>query len=304
MLRNCDTAAGRRAPTRVGVSPRFLLPACATATLALAAACSPGSANQTTPPIDLGMVGNMDAGFNDGIITLYEVQTPVQLPLRQPSDSELSALGPAPANTPYPRAPWLTVGDESIEVRYTITNADSQDDDVWLLVDPWNEFVRWKPGVTVVDDEEAVPNYGYDLYFSVPANSRIEGTLTTDDMHEIAIKLASTMNMLASPQAAAAAMADASTQSNFDPTATANNIFNPQNRSNGGDPLYVPWIPPVIAGLTGFDLGLRTTQAANVAVEIVMTIQDLQGNRFVTAGSSAPELGPPPATLSPPGATF
>jgi len=164
-----------------------------------------------------------------------------------------------------------------------------------------------------VSDEETEPNWGYDLVFLVPGQSRIEGTLTTDDMQEIATKLAAVETLLASPQAMAAEVPDASADaaddpnatsqymSGFDPGAYANNIMNPQNRSNGGDPLYTPWIPPVIAGLTGFDLGIRTYEQANVAVEITMEIKDVNGNRFVTYGSNAPEIGLPPTTLTVPG---
>jgi hypothetical protein len=240
--------------------------------------------------------------------------------VRKPTASELAALAKPVPGTPYPRAPFLTADDESIEVHYTISNIDNQQHVVWLLIDPWNEFVRWDPGVTVVSDEETDPNYGYDLAFVVPAMSRIDGTLTPDDMHEIAIKLASVENLLASPQAKAAeaaAMGDAGNSSTnpppddpnntdypsgFDPTVYANNIMNPQNRSNGNDPLYTPWIPAEIAGLTGFDLGIRTSEPANVAVEITMQIQDLQGNRFVPSGSNQAEIGLPPVTLRPPGA--
>jgi hypothetical protein len=252
------------------------------------------------------MTSKMPAYYSDQNLTLYEAQMPVPLPVRKPSDAERMGLGAAPSGTGYPRAPFLRVGDESIVVHYTITNIDSQQHAVWMLVDPWNEFVRWVPGVTIVSDEQTTPNWGYDLSFEVPGQSSITGTLTSDDMQEIATKLASVENLLASPQAKAAEMADASASSqSFDPSGIANNIFNPQNRSNDGvDPLYTQWIPPVVAGLTGFDLGLRTTEAANVAVEITMEIQDLNGNRFVTSGSSDPQIGLPPKTLSPPGATM
>ena len=99
--------------------------------------------------------------------------------------------------------------------------------------------VRWlqaisKYGITGT----GAPNFGYDLAFHVPAQSRVEGTLTTDDMHEIAIKLASAMNVISSPQAQAAANAPPGQPSDFNTTGIANNIFNPQNRSNGNDPLY------------------------------------------------------------------
>jgi hypothetical protein len=301
MPRKFHTAAGPLAPNRVGARPRNLLLA-GVVVVALAAACNPGSADQVMPPIDLGMTSTMPAYYSSQQLTMYEAQRPVQLPVRKPTAGERSALGAAPAGTPYPHAPWLTVDDESVEVHFTLSNIDTQDHNVWLLIDPWNEFVRWLPGVTVVNDEQTTPNFGYDLAFHVPAMSRVDGTLTTDDMHEIAIKLASTMNLLASPQAQAAANTPPGQTSDFNATGYANNIFNPQNRSNGGDPLYTPWIPPVIAGVTGFDLGIRTFEQANVAVEITIDVQDLQGNRFVTPDQTSQQLGLPPATLSPPGA--
>ena len=306
MPRKFLTFRGGVAPMAVGFGPLLLL--------VLVAACSDDTTNQQTKPIELGMTNTMAPYYSDMELTLYQAQMPVQLPVRKPTSNEMSALSKAVA--PYPRTPFLTAEDESVEVHYTISNIDSQQHVVWLLIDPWNEFVRWDPGVSVVSDEETTPNWGYDLPFVVPAKSRIDGTLTPDDMHEIAIKLASVENMLASPQAkaaAAAAMADAggtapddpnATDNNqgFDPTTSANNIMNPQNRSNGGDVLYTPWIPSEIAGLTGFDLGIRTTEAANVAVEISMQIQDLQGNRFVAGDSTDPQIGMPPVILRPPGA--
>lgn len=311
MPRNSSAAAGPSAPIRVGVRPRSLL--ISLVVVLAGVACSQSSNNQVTGPVDLGMTNTLTAYYNNEELTLYEVQTPVPLPVRQPTASELSSLGPAPADTGYPTYPWLLASDESLEVHYTISNLDSQDHAVWLLIDPWNEFVRYDPGITVVDDEDAEPNWGYDLSFLVPAMSRVEGTITTDDMQEIAIKLASVENLLNSSQAKAAdadggGVVDAgggdTEISGFDPTATANNIFNPQNRSNGDDPLYTPWIPPVIAGLTGFDLGLRTMENANVAVEITINVQDLNGNRFVPSNSTEAQIGIPPATLSPAGAVF
>ena len=303
MLPHSTRPLGRFAPTLVGSRPRVAMALLSLA--ALGAACNGStSADQVTAPVDLGMTSKMAAYYSDQNLTLYEVQIPVPLPVRKPTADDLKGLGGAPKGTGYPRQPFLQVGDESIVVHYTITNVDSQQHAVWMLVDPWNEFVRWVPGVSVVSDEQTTPNWGYDLAFEVPGQSSITGTLTSDDMQEIATKLASVENLLASPQAKAAEMADASVMNqSFDPGGLANNIFNPQNRSNSGvDPLYTPWIPPVIAGLTGFDLGLRTREAANVAIEITMEIQDLNGNRFVTSGSSDPQIGVPPVTLSPPGA--
>ena len=73
-------------------------------------------------------------------------------------------------------------------------------------------------------------------------------------MHEIAIKLAAVENVIAQAQT----IASASMNDNSPGVTTlVNHIFNPQNWSNAGDPLFTPWVPPVIAGLTGFDLGLQ-----------------------------------------------
>jgi hypothetical protein len=321
MLRNSPAAAGHLPPTRVGARPRSL--PFAIAALLAAAACSQSSNTQTTPPLDLGMTSTMTPYYQDENTTIYEAQMPVALPVKAPTAADLASLGPTPAGTPYPHAPYLLASAESLEVHYTITNIDSSQHAVWLCLDPWNEFVRWDPGVTVVDDEDTEPNYGYDLTFLVGAMSRIDGTITTDDMQEIAIKLASVENLLASPEAlmgtdgglteaglepdGGPAPDDPNADDNengYDATGIANNIMNPQNRSNGGDPLYTPWIPPVIAGLTGFDLGLRTFEPANVAIEITIDITDVNGNRFVQYGSSAAQLGLPPKTLSPAGARF
>jgi hypothetical protein len=305
MSRKIGAAVGSPPPRRAGVRPRCERVAMlALGCLGLAAgACAPGGSNQVTAPVDLGMTSKLTPYYSDQNLTLYQVQTPVRLPVRRPTSADLSGLGGAPKGTPYPRAPFLLASDESVEVHYTISNLDDSEHTIWLLVDPWNEFVRYYPGVQVVNDEQTTPNYGYDLAFIVPAKSRIQGDLTSDDMQEIAIKLASVMKLLASPQA----QPGATNNNAFDATVVANNIFNPENRSNSNDPLYTPWIPPVIAGLTGFDLGLRsmcdnTCTPPNMAIEITMEVQDLSGNRFVAQDSSDPEMAMPAKVLSPPAA--
>lgn len=298
-------------PTGGGWPPRMraLSPLAA---LALAAACSNGSGDQVTSPVALGMTSGVGPYYADGQITLYQVTAPVRFPVRKPSDADEKALGVTPKGTPYPHAPFLRASDESVEVHFVLSNVDTVSHNVWLLIDPWNEFVRWKPGVSIVSDEETVPNNGYDRQYVLAPKSRVQGTITSDDMQEIAIKLASVENFLASPKAK---MTTSSTtdSDNPDPTEVCNNIFDYQNRSNSSPPdlFYTPWIPPVIAGLTGFDLGLRmevdegdSSGAGNVAIEITMEIQDLNGDRFVPADSTDAQVGIPSKTLSPPAAKF
>jgi hypothetical protein len=278
------------------------------AALALAAACSKGSGDQVTAPVAIGMTDGIDPYYSDGEITLFQVNQAVPFPVRKPSDADEKALGAAPKGTGYPHMPFLTAGDESVEVHFVLSNVDTVSHNVWLLVDPWNEFVRWKPGVTVVSDEETIPNNGYDKQYVLDPMSRLQGTITSDDMHEIAIKLASVENFLASPQGK---QTDSSTTDAPSPTSICNNIFEYQNRSNSTPPdlFYTPWIPPVVAGLTGMDLGLRMEGAAgdkagNVAIEITMEVQDLNGDRFVPQDTTDAQIGTPPKTLSPPAARF
>lgn len=296
MLRSSHEKGEHHGPQGVVRGPRLLVAAAAIAS----AACAKASGDQITSPLALGMTDTTPPYYSDGQLTLYQVLTPVPLPVRAMTNVDTQAVGRAPAGTPYPRGVFLRAEDESVEVHYTLSNVDGSPHDVWLLIDPWNEFVRWAPGVMVVNDEETDPNYGYDLEFPIAAKDRIDGTITFDDMHEIAIKLASVENLLANaPQGQPAG-------TTLDTTVVANNIFNPANRSNStpADPLYTPWIPPVIAGVTGFDLGLRTSEPANVAVEITIEVQDRRGDRFVVEDSGAATMGPPPQVLSPPSARF
>jgi hypothetical protein len=312
MPRNFRVAGVYGAPNRGGRHPRFALLVAVGLTVGHASGCANGSADQLTKPVAVGMTSQTTPSYDDGNLKLYQVQIPVPLPVRRPSDAERHSLGPAPSGTPYAQAPFLRAEDESIEVHYVISNVDGAKHTVWLLVDPWNEFVRWRPGVTVVNGDVTVPNFsGYQMGFTIPGKQRIEGTLTSDDMHEMAIKLASVEKEIAAAQATAPQMPAQPGQPQTigncgtDATTLANLIFNQQNKSNSGNACYSPWIPPVIAGLTGFDLGLRTMdEAANVAVEITVDVRDLNGNRFVAQDTTTAQLGPPKTVLSPPSARF
>ena len=308
MRHHLRAGSGLATPTRGGWRPRITAFASLLA-LGFAAACSNSGDDQVTKPVSVGMTSTIAPYYADGQITLYEAQTPVALPVRKPTSAD--ALGAAPKGTPYPHAPFLTAQDESVEVHYVLSNVDNVSHNVWLLIDPWNEFVRWKPGVTVVSDEETIPNNGYDKQYVLPAMSRVEGTITSDDIQEIATKLAAVETFLASPQGMPPPANAMATDNSLDPTQVCNNIFDYQNRSNSSPPdlFYTPWIPPVVAGLTGFDLGVRmevdeASGAGNVAVEITMDVQDLSGDRFVPQDTTEPEIGMPSKTLSPPAARF
>ena len=284
--------AGRCPHVLTHQKPRFrYLAALAPLSLlgAILAGCSQGSAD-VEPPVVLGMTPSIPPYYSDDEITLYEVQAKVPLPIMKPTAQQESALGKGV--TPFPHAPYLLASDITVELHYTISNLDVTDQTIELLIDPWNEFGRWSPGVTIVDEDDTQPNLsGYDNYFLVPAKSRIEGTLTSDDIINLETNFATVESVLMAPPA----------NLSVDLTTFCNHVFDIQNRSNDGDPLTTPYIPSVIPGLTGFDLGLRTEAPTTIAIELTMDITDNNGNRVLPDDSTTAPIGRPGNVFAPPG---
>jgi hypothetical protein len=246
---------------------------------------------QVLTPVVLGMTSQVPATYRDTEVSIYLVSMPVQLPMRRWTDDEAQGFGRSP---PLPRTPFLTVDDVRIEARFTLTNLDDKRQSVELLLDPWNEFVRYRPGLQIVD-EAALPNFsGFQKSFVLDPKQRIEGTITPDDMRELAIDLATAQSIMAKPPPADAEQNAA---------ALMNRAFNLQNRSNQFDPVLAPYMLPLVPGLVGFDLGLRTYAPANIAVEVIVDVKDLNGDRVVPRGEDERKIGTPGRILSPPGAT-
>lgn len=262
--------------------------------LAVVSACAGKEEDQVLAPVVLGMTETTPPAFDDGQTQIFQVTREVRLPMRAPLDGE-RASGDVP---PYPRAPFHLARDTRITVRFTMSNLEDKQNVVELLFDPWNEFVRYSPGVNA-GGEEALPNFsGNQRFVVLPPLGRVEGILTPDDMLELATDLATAMSLDARrPPAGTPANPD-------DPTAGPalyNRAMNTQNRSTVTfDPVLAPFIPPVVAGLTGFDLGLRTGTPARVAVELVIDVEDLQGNRVVPYGKDLDTVDPPGDVLTPP----
>ncbi len=267
---------------------RCALISASTALLGLvSAACGGDGEDQVIPPVVVGLSANTAAFYDDGETSIFQASTQVVLPVRRARPEEQAALGAA---DPFPSAPFLKSTDVEVTLRFTLTNLDDEKRIVELIIDPWNEFVRYRPGIRV-SEEGTTPDFsGFDKFFVLPPKSRIQGTLTPDDTRELAIDLATAENIIAKPPA--------------DPEANVNGMINRlfylQNRSSVHDPLISPYIPAVTPGLTGLDVGLRTYQAANVALEVLVDVIDLQGDRTTKAGDTAAAMGVPPAEITPP----
>ncbi len=268
-------------------APRVRFAASAVAVvLATALGCANTDDNQVTQPTVVGMSDKIGPMYSDGQTTIYQVNVPVKLPMRRPTPDEAKALGKA---DPYPHAPFLLSSDARIEVRFTLSNLDDKPHAVELLVDPWNEFVRYHPAIEIVSDEQTTPDFsGYDRFYLLPPKSRVEGTLTSDDMNELAVDLATVENLLLKNPAGA------------NLNGMVNHVFNLQNRSTEPDPLIDPFIPKIIPGLVGFDLGLRSYEQGNVAVEIIIDVTDQNGDRVVPQGDATKIFGQPGTTIQPP----
>jgi hypothetical protein len=194
---------------------------------------------------------------------------------------------------PYGRQPWVLVNDVEVQISWVISNLDAETHNVHLLVDPWNEFGRYWPGLTLVDEDagEYLPNLsGYDRFIEVPGldderSSRVNGVITFDSIREMAIDFATVINLIEYPPPADPA-------DEYGPVTYANHAFDIHNSSER-DPLVERYIPDVIAGLTGFDVGLRTYEPTNIALEVVIEVVDTGNQRVVEEDSSDPILAMP-----------
>jgi hypothetical protein len=235
-----------------------------------AVGCGAESDNQTYDPVALGMTSSDPPTYDDGETTIYEVKRAVSLPINVPSDADLAVL--SPVVPPYSRTPWITIKDVKVQVTWTISNLDKEARNVEILVDPWNEFVRYVPGVNM-SDEETIPDLsGIDLLMRVEGMTRKKGIFTFADMDEVAIDLATVQNIIAT------------TAGTMDEgvNGLVNHAFEIHNRSVDNDLLIKGYIPGTFAGLVGFDIGMRTFAQGNVALEIVVEVTDHRGNRVNT----------------------
>jgi hypothetical protein len=238
-----------------------------------AVGCAAQSAKQTFDPVALGMTPDTPAFIDQGDTTLYEVKRPVSLPIKVPTDSDLADLATVVV-PPYTRTPWITIKDVRVQVSWTISNLDKQAHNVEILLDPWNEFDRYVPGISV-GEEDTVPDLsGIDLLMRVEGMSRKNGFFTFDDMDEVATDLATAANIIGMSGAGMGTTDD-------NVNGLVNHAFEIHNRSVD-DKLIKGYIPQKIAGLVGFDIGLRTSEQGNVGVEIVIEVTDLAGNRVTT----------------------
>jgi hypothetical protein len=241
--------------------------------------CGDQEKEESLPVLQVGMTKDVPAIYDDGELEIYEVKKGISFPIIAPNDQARRALNEEQPE-PYGRLPWVAIEDIAVQVSWTISNLDDDEHVVELLVDPWNEFGRYWPGLQLTDAEnqEFMPNFsGIDKRYIVAgkgsgADSRVHGTYAFSDLEEVATDLATVMNIIADPPA--------SENEDEDPRVTyANHAFHWQNRSYK-DVLVRQWVPPLVAGLTGLDIGFRTYEPATIAIEVAVEVVDKSGKRI------------------------
>jgi len=203
----------------------------------------------------------LSAGDGSGV---YQVQVPIVLPLI-PRPQDL----PGTAVKPYPRAIWYTPNDLEVQVSYVLTNAGDDDLNMEILVDGWNEFIRYTPTVSV--DNEGRVNADLstlDRRVFIHGHERLTGVFSFDDMQRVAYDLATIMNGDPNP---------------FHVVEAHTRLLE--------DPSTAPYVPSIIDGLTGFDLSIRTMQSAKVELEATLEMIDHGG--YLVAEGSTSDARPP-----------
>jgi hypothetical protein len=288
-----DRAAGVHSPSSGLSAPK--LRGIALAAL-LGIGCGSQDHEESLPIVQVGMTKDVAPIYDDGEMQIYEVKKGTSFPILAPSQMTRGELNDIDME-PYGRRPWVTTDDIDVQVTWTISNLDEEEHVVELLVDPWNEFGRYFPGLqlTDADNEEYMPNFsGIDKRYIVSgkghgAASRAHGTFTYADLREMATDLATVMDLIKNPPV----IEGSDPEDMEDPTVTyTNHAFHWQNRSFD-DLLIKQWIPPTVAGLTGLDLGFRTEQPATIAIEVAIEVVDKNGKRVRKEGDEDKPLLPP-----------
>jgi len=294
---------GAEPPTAAVARPQVILPLFSGMWLLAAMISGCAGDSQVTRPNEVALTDTTPPYYDVGETTLYQVQVPVTMPMRAPNTSEQAQLAnttPAAWAAAFgaTTAPWIKVDDVQTTIRFTITNLDDAKHSFELLVDPWNPQVVYQPGIEIVSDEETLPDLsGFDKYYTLDKKARMTGTLVPDDTRELAIDLATVMNV--------------QTMAPGDPDGNSlfNHAMNIQNRSTDNDLYIKPYIPLAqdVPAMIGFTLGLRSTEPMNVAVEVTVDVQDISGKRVMPADGTVNQdnqpLPPPAGILAPPKVT-
>jgi hypothetical protein len=187
---------------------------------------------------------------------VFIVERRVELPVKPPSETALEDLYQAAGefeNLPFPRLPWIESGDIAVQVDFTLTNLGDAEREVAVIVNGFNEFHEYNPGVTVIDDEPVADYAQWERLYELAPLSRITRSIREEEFDEMAVDLATVVN--GAPN--------------------SNLVVFFENKSPS-DERSQPFIPEIVPGLMGFRIGLRATAAARVLLEASVRVRDVE----------------------------
>jgi hypothetical protein len=186
---------------------------------------------------------------------------------------ELTATAPAP----YPRQPWVELGDLALEVDLSVKNLMDEPREITVQINGFNEFHEYVPTVEIVD-EEAIPQFSqWERTIIIEPGETFQWTVDERQLDEVAVDLATVVNGAPNPQQ----VVHFESQSGMDPRSDA-------------------YIPEVIPGLTGFRFGLMATGASNIVLEASLRVRDV-GKKLEVDEDEEPWVLPVPAQFMPAG---
>jgi hypothetical protein len=206
--------------------------------------------------IQVAITGETAPALMSEEAAIYVVERRVELPVRAPSQTALADLQTAAGKfegLPFPRMPWIARGDLELSVDFTLHNLDDQPHDVAVIVNGFNEFDEYVPGITVVDDEVVIDYSQWERLYEVAGKKRLSRTIREEELDEAAVDLATVVNGAPS----------------------SNQVVYYENLSDR-DERSRAFIPAVVPGLAGFRLGLRTSEAANVLLEATVKVREVE----------------------------
>jgi len=196
---------------------------------------------------------------------VYRVDRALALHVSPPSAATLAKLaaeaqGRAP---PYPRLPWVRRGDLDLQVDYALENQGSEPAVAVVTLNGVNEFHAYAPGPEDL--------HQWERRIALAPGARVSGTITELELDEVAVDLATVVN--GAPN--------------------SNLVVGPESQSSL-DPRVAPYLPTVVPGLVGMRVGIETSRAAALSLEVSIRVQD-HGDRAAKRGDASwmlPEAAP------------
>jgi hypothetical protein len=204
---------------------------------------------------------------------LYIVEERVEVPILRPTETALEDLRQAAGNfegLPFPRLPWVERDDLAIEVDFTLSNLDEAERQVAVIINGFNEFHEYQPGVTLVDEEPEADFSQWERLYELAPEERKTGTVREEEFDEAAVDLATVVN--GAPN--------------------SNSVVFFENKSSD-DERNRQYIPEVIPGLAGFRIGLRATQAGRIVLDVSVRVRDA-GDRLANVDDEPFAIMPEP----------